>query len=130
MSLTTEEWLEAYRTAWVRKDADGAAAIFTETARYRKHPFEEPHRGRDGVHAYWTEVTSTQAEVELRYGVPVVEGRRVAVEWWVTMLNGGAEVTIAGEFLLLFDESGLCDELREYWHVGEGRREPPPGWGA
>jgi hypothetical protein len=32
--------------------------------------------------------------------------------------------------MLRFDENGLCRERREYWHFGEGRREPPAGWGA
>ena len=57
------------------------------------------------------------------------EGRKAAVEWWVTMTNGGADVTLAGEFLLVFDGQGLVRDLREYWHYSEGQIEPPPGWG-
>ena len=75
-------------------------------------------------------MTATQDEVAFLSGTPVVQGDRAAVEWWVTMLNGGAEVTLAGEFLLRFDENGLCRELREYWHFSEGRLTPPAGWGS
>jgi hypothetical protein len=74
-------------------------------------------------------VTSTQEDIKLRYGIPVVDGSRAAVEWWVTMRNGGADVTLAGEFLLVFDEHGLCSELREYWHFSEGQQQPQAGWG-
>jgi hypothetical protein len=130
MSLTVAEWIDGYRAAWETRDPDAAAALFTEDASYRDTPYSEPALGRDGVRDYWAEVTATQEDVEFLSGTPVVEGDRAAVEWWVTMLNGGAEVTLAGEFLLRFDENGLCRELREYWHYSEGRLAPPAGWGA
>lgn len=129
MSLTVDEWIDGYRRAWENRDADAAAALFTQDASYRETPYSEAAHGQDGVHAYWTRVTSTQDEVTLLTGTPVVQGDRAAVEWWVTMLNGGVEVTLAGEFLLRFDENGLCRELREYWHFSEGRLTPPDGWG-
>ena len=130
MSLTVTEWIDGYRAAWETRDPDAAAALFTEDASYRDTPYSEPPLGRDGVRDYWAGVTATQEDVAFLSGTPVVEGDRAAVEWWVTMLNGGAEVTLAGEFLLRFDENGLCRELREYWHYSEGRLAPPEGWGA
>jgi len=129
MPMTVADWLAGYRKAWMDRDADAAAALFTENASYRVQPYEEAHVGPAGVHAYWTGVTATQDAVELRYGTPVVEGNRGAVEWWVTLLSDGAEITLAGEFMLRFDENGLCEELREYWHFAEGKLEPPTGWG-
>ena len=129
MALTVDQWIDGYRAAWENRDPDAAAALFTEDASYRTAPYSEPELGRDGVHAYWAGVTATQDDVKFLSGTPVVEGDHAAVEWWVTMLNGGAEVTLAGEFLLRFDESGLCRELREYWHFSEGRLTPPAGWG-
>lgn len=128
-NTTVVDWLEGYREAWESRDADAAAALFTADSLYREQPYAEPFVGPQGVHEYWTRVTETQSEVRFRYGTPVVEGNRAAAEWWVTMLNGGAEVTLAGEFLLIFDDSGKCRELREYWHFSEGRLEPPAGWG-
>ena len=123
------DWLEGYRKAWESRDADAAAALFTSDSTYREQPYADAFLGQQGVHDYWTRVTETQSEVKFRYGKPVVEGNRAAAEWWVTMLNGGVEVTLAGEFLLLFDNSGKCRELREYWHLGGGGGGPPAGWG-
>jgi hypothetical protein len=57
-------------------------------------------------------------------------GSRAAVEFWVTMLNGGAEVTLAGILFLRFDANGLCEELREAWHFTDGRLDPPAAWGS
>jgi hypothetical protein len=48
----------------------------------------------------------------------------------VTLTGDGAPITLAGEFMLTFDESGLCRTLREYWHFAEGAQSPPPGWGS
>ncbi len=130
MDMTVQEWLDAYRNAWEERDPDAAAALFTDDSTYREQPYDEPFAGPQGVRDYWARVTATQADVHVEYGEPVVQGDRAAVEWWVTMVNGGAEITLAGEFMLRFDGSGLCRELREYWHFTEGTHRPPAGWGA
>lgn len=129
MSQTVGEWLDAYRVAWETRDPEAAAVLFTEDATYLEEPYGEPFRGRDGVRDYWTRVTATQEDIEFRTGEAIVAGSRAAVEWWVTLRNGGADVTLAGEFWLEFDDAGLCRTLREYWHYREGRLAPPPAWG-
>lgn len=126
---TVIEWLEGYRAAWEQRDPEAAAALFTDDTSYREQPYQEPFRGRSGVRDYWAGVTATQEDVKFSYGTPVVDGNRAAVEWWVTMRNGGADVTLAGGFMLTFDGSGLCSDFREYWHFSEGRLEPHAGWG-
>jgi hypothetical protein len=128
--LTVADWLAEYRRAWMERDPDAAAALFTDDALYREQPYDEPFVGPAGVRDYWARATATQEAVELEYGTPVVVGDRAAVEWWVTLLKAGAEITLAGEFMLRFDEHGFCRELREYWHFAEGRRKPPAGWGT
>lgn len=122
-------WLEAYRRAWEEADADAAAALFDEGATYRSNIFEDPYEGRDGVRRYWTEATSTQEDVRVRMGRPFTDGDRVAAEFWTTMRSDGADITLPGCLLLRFDEDGLCAALREYWHVEQGRIDPPSGWG-
>ena len=122
-------WLEAYRVAWEEKDTEAAAALFDEASTYRANIFEEPFEGKDGVRAYWQQVTSTQEDVQVRIGSPFADGDRVAAEFWTTMRVGGDEVTLPGCLLLRFGDDGLCRSLREYWHFQPGRFEPPPGWG-
>jgi hypothetical protein len=128
--MTYVEWLERYRRAWIERDAESAATLFTADAIYREQPFQEPFRGRDAIRRYWHEVTRPQSAIELRYGTPIAVGHRVAVEWWANLLNDGAPLTLAGEFFLTFAENGQCRELREYWAVSASRVEPPEGWGA
>lgn len=126
--MDPREWIERYRVAWERADAPGAAALFTEHGVYRSHPFREPERGRDGVEAYWRRVTETQRDARVRFGHPIVDGRRVAVEWWTTMHDDGP-VTLPGVLVLRFDERGLCEELRECWAYTDAIIEPFEGWG-
>jgi hypothetical protein len=126
---TVMAWLEGYRRAWVRRDPDAAAALFTRDAVYQEQAFQPAYVGRDAIRGYWATVTATQSDVELRYGTPVIERRKAAVEWWANLRNGGADVTLAGEFMLTFARGGLCSSLREYWFFAEGRLSPPPGWG-
>lgn len=129
MNVTIDAWLEAYGRAWETRDPAAAAALFTDDATYLEEPYAEPFMGRTGVHDYWARVTSTQEDVTFRHGTPIADGDRAAVEWWVTLRNGGVDVTLAGEFWLRFGAEGLCRELREYWHFSEGHRAPPDGWG-
>ena len=121
-------WLERYRRAWIERSVADAGELFTEDAVYREQPFQTPFVGREAIKQYWATVTATQSEIELRYGPLIVGDRRVAVEWWANLRNGGAPITLAGEFFLLFTDGGLCRELREYWTFKEGRVELPDWW--
>jgi hypothetical protein len=91
-------------------------------------------RGEDGrfveIRGYWRRGAGSQRETRVRMGRPFVDGRRVVVEWWTTMIDDGEEVTLPGCLLLRFESDGRCSDLREYWNVDNGRREPFPGWGA
>ena len=124
-----QEWIEDYAEAWRSADADVAAELFSEHAVYRSSPFRPPTVGRGAIRAYWRESCSTQEDLQLRFGRPLVHGNRVTVEWWATMRDSGEEITLPGALILRFGPGGRCEELREYWHVHEGRIEAPEGWG-
>jgi SnoaL-like domain len=130
--MTVQEWVDAYARAWRDRDADAAGTLFTDDSLYRAHPLEEPHRGAAGVRSYWTDVTSTQDSVDVRMGRPIesADGRRAAVEFWVRMLNDGAEVTLVGILFLRFADDGRCAELREAWFFQPGDHAPHDGWGT
>jgi len=124
------DWIEGYRRAWVGRDPQAAAALFTEDASYRSSPFVEPNLGQEGVVAYWTGATSTQADVEVEMGEPLVDGDHAAVEWWTRMRADGDEITLVGCLLLRFAPDGRCEDLREYWNYESGRLPPHEGWGS
>jgi uncharacterized protein (TIGR02246 family) len=128
--VDVDAWIETYRHAWQTGDDRLLATLFAHDARYRASPFREPYEGRDAIRSYWRHATATQHEVNVEMGRPFVVGDRVAVEWWATMVDDGEELTLPGCLLLSFDANGLCNDLREYWNVERGRRQPPfAGWG-
>jgi ketosteroid isomerase-like protein len=122
-------WLEGYRRAWEEADTAAVLDLFTADAGYRSHPLRPVHAGHDGIGAYWREVTADQDDVRVRFGEPIVDGDRAAVEWWTTMRAGGGPVTLAGCLVLAFAGEGRCRELRECWHLADDLVEPPDGWG-
>jgi hypothetical protein len=61
-------------------------------------------------------------------GDPFVDGVRVAVEWWTTMIDDDQEVSLPGCLVLRLGPDGRCTELREYWHLAPGLYEPFAGW--
>jgi hypothetical protein len=123
-------WIEAYGRAWRERDPDAVVGIFTEDAIYRSSPFREPHIGSNGIRAYWEHVTSDQESLDLRFGAPIVEENRAAVEWWAIVEEGGEETTFPGILVLTFASDGRCKELRECWHEHNGRIEPHDDWGV
>jgi ketosteroid isomerase-like protein len=123
------DWIEAYRRAWEQADTPAAVALFTADASYRSHPLGPAHAGHDGIATYWGEVTADQRDPRVRFGDPIVDGDRVAVEWWTTMLGGGDPVTLAGCLLLAFATDGRCRALRECWNLAERLVDPPDDWG-
>jgi SnoaL-like domain len=130
--MTVQQWVDAYARAWRDRDRNAAAALFTDDCRYRDHPLQEANRGTEGVRSYWANVTSTQDRLDVRMGRPIesADGRRAAVEFWVRMLNGGAEVTLIGILFLRFAEDGRCEDLRETWLFEQGDHPPHDGWGT
>ena len=124
-----DAWLESYRRAWQQADTRAVLGLFTEDAGYRSHPLRPVHAGHDGIGAYWARATADQEDVRVRFGEPIVDGDRVAVEWWTTMRSEGGPVTLVGCLVLAFADDGRCRELRECWNLADELVDPPPGWG-
>ena len=69
---------------------------------------------------------------ETAYGKPIVDGDRVAAEFWTAMSNrdGEPEETLAGCFIARLDATdGRCTHFRQYFSEFEGHPSPFEGWG-
>jgi ketosteroid isomerase-like protein len=115
-------WVEAWEQAWPAGDVELVAPVYADGCLFYSHPFRKPEVAREYV--VWAFAEQTSAEC--RFGEPVVDGERAAVDWWavLTGLDGGEE-TIAGTSLLRFDADGLVVEQRDVWALEPGRRELP-----
>lgn len=112
--------------------------MFVADAAYRSSPTGAAHVGRDAIARYWQRATASQRDLDLRFGVPIKTGSRVAVEWWAVMRDPEWRpdapndwVTLPGCLVLRFAGDGRCVELREYFNPVFGQAIPaPPGWGG
>ncbi len=125
--VAVSKWVSRYSRAWRSKDAREAASLFAEDAEYYSHPFRPAEVGRDKVRQYTIGAFDIDEVYNVRFGKPIVEGSRAAVEYWGSMKENGKDVTIAGCVMLRFARNGLCNGLRDYWTLQEGRL-PPPKW--
>ena len=114
-----EAWLARYEEAWEQRDSALAAALFTENAAYHEMPFDAPKAGRAGIRDYWTTVTADQRDVDFKSQIVAVDGRTAVARWSASLksASSGVRVELDGIFVLTFEASGLCSELREWWHV-------------
>lgn len=115
-------WVEGWSRAWPARDADAIGALYSSDAVFQSHPFRELQS--PAAYAEW--VFAEQGSVELRFGDPIVDGERAAVEWWAVITSTrGAVETIAGVSLLRFDGGGRVVEQRDAWSSIDGRVELP-----
>jgi hypothetical protein len=119
-------WADGYRVAWGSGDPAAAAALYRDDCAFRSAPF----RAVEPPLAYTTRVFPEARAEDVRFGEPVEEGDRAAVEWWAVLVSPEGEAqTIAGCSVLRFDDEGLVAESRDYWHLEPGRRAPHDTWG-
>src|SRR5690606_11374425 len=114
-----ERWLAEYGQAWVARDPEAVAGLFTEDALYFETPYAEPFKGRVGVKEYWSKVTADQRDVDFESETIGVLGNTGVARWSArfNLASSGGKVELNGVFLLEFDEAGRCTKLREWWHA-------------
>jgi len=112
-------WLDAYGEAWESRDADKAANLFAADSTYQVTPYEETHKGQDGVRQYWEGVTASQRNVVFEYRTLSVTGNTGIAHWSASfdVEPGDVHLELDGIFVLEFDEDGKCTRLREWWHL-------------
>jgi hypothetical protein len=114
--------VDTWERAWPVANADAIAALYASDAVFYSHPFREPQAPVE--YARWA--FADQAEANCRFGDPIVQADRAAVDWWAVVATpDGSLQTIAGTSLLRFDERGLVVEQRDAWAEADGRHELP-----
>ena len=122
-------FVHRYGPTWGSWDGSGFVDLFSEDVAYVAHPTEETIVGRAALDAYVRKEAIEQGEVSVRMGNPLVDGDRVAAEFWVTATSASGDATIAGCFIARIAEDGRCFQFREYWFDLEGHTGAYEGWG-
>jgi ketosteroid isomerase-like protein len=121
-------WRDTWQRAWPAKDVDAIVSLYAEGVPYRALAFREPDQGPAGVRGYLEREFGVEAEIECRFGEPIVDGSRAAVEWWASWDEDGRPLTLAGTTVLRFDADGQVVDHRDYWNEIERRVPPYDGW--
>jgi hypothetical protein len=119
------EWVTSYGATWEQWDIEAFVGLFSDDAVYIEHPTEETVVGREALDAYVRKEERDQGPARVTMGSPVIDGDRVAAEFWATL----ADATIVGGFVARLGDDGRCTMFREYWFEIEGASQPFPGWG-
>jgi ketosteroid isomerase-like protein len=128
VEAAARRWKETWERAWLDRDVDAIAALYSDDVLYRALVFRAPERGVAGVRRYLEENFGVEEQIECWFGEPIAAGDRAAVEWWATWMEDGQRLTLAGTTVLRFNSEGRVVDHRDYWNQVE-RREPPfSGW--
>ena len=123
-------FVEGYGRTWERWDLSAWADLFTGDVVYVEHPTQRPVVGRAELEAYFRKEAAEQGAVSVRMGSPVVDGNRVAGEFWVTATSESEPATLVGGFIAQLEPDGRCSHFREYWFYVEGEAASAyDGWG-
>lgn len=114
-----ERWLQKYVEAWRSYDPEAIGALFGEDAEYRYHPYDEPVRSRGAIVASWLEEGRRDAPGtwDAHYDVIAIDGNVAVVTGTSTYLapNGEIDRVYYNNFVLEFDDGGLCKSFTEYY---------------
>jgi hypothetical protein len=121
-----DRWLDAYVSAWRSNERSQIEALFTENARYRYHPWDEPIVGRDAVVASWLgerddsggSTRDAPGTYDAAYAPVAVDGDVVVATGTSSYRDepgGPVTQTFANCFVMRFDGEGRCREFTEYY---------------
>ena len=115
------QWLRAYQAAWEGRDADAAAKLFTDDARYHWTPLVPPQQGPAEIAAAWGSAVSRQRDIRFTYSVFGVSGPTGMATWRAdfTRLPDQFKVRIEGVLSADLAAAGKCRVFREWWHSSE-----------
>jgi predicted SnoaL-like aldol condensation-catalyzing enzyme len=105
-----QRWADVWERGWPEHNTESIGALYAENAHWQQHPFREPESG------YLARVFDEEESASCKFGTPIVDGDRAAVEWSAqTKLTDGGSEELVGVSLLHFDQDGLVVEHRDIW---------------
>jgi hypothetical protein len=106
-------WLDGYIGAWKSYDPDSIGSLFTDDARYRYRPTDEPVAGRDAIVADWLEDRDEPGTYDAEYRPWAVEGLRAVATGTSRYVDADGTRTFSNVFLLEFAADGRCASFTE-----------------
>lgn len=114
-------WMETYGRASAADNPQASADLFAPDALYYKGPFDEPINGREAIYEYWKKGAQRLKDKESSFEILSVQDHLGIARWQsrFTVVESGKRLSLDCLFVVEFDEAGLCQSFREWWHVRE-----------
>jgi len=119
-------WLERFGRAWETRNAEEAAALFSEDGSYRETPFDEPLTGGEEIRAHWSSLPKARRTSAFSYEI-LAQTEFWGIARWqgaYTPADREMQLELDGILLLSLDHEGRCRDFREWSNRREHR--PPP----
>jgi hypothetical protein len=113
-----QDWLTRYVRAWETYDPSQISDLFTEGARYRYRPNDQPVVGRDEIIREWMSHRDPDDSYLASYIPIAIDGDIVVAVGEVRYLSDdqtAIDRLYDSLFILTFDQDGRCDELIEWF---------------
>ena len=122
-----QRWLDTYSYAWITYNPDEIAALFTDDAEYRWHPWDEGDqvaRGREQIIAGWLENRDAEGTYRGEYRPLLVkDDMAIAVGmsyYYTDATQGTLKLAYHNLWVLRFTEEGLCRSFTEWYMQAPG----------
>jgi hypothetical protein len=114
-----QRWLDAYVAAWKSYDREQIAALYSDNASCRYHPYDEPIIGRDAIVESWfgtgegAPAKDPEGTYDGAYIVAALDGDLAVITG--TSVYTDPEVVYDNCWLVRFDDQGRCREFTEWY---------------
>jgi hypothetical protein len=108
-------WLNAYVDAWRTYDPAAIGALFSEDARYRYHPWDDPLVGRAAIVKGWLENPDEPGTWTADYQPWIVAGTDAVATGVSRYDDKDGRREYHNVFLCRFDAEGRCREFTEVY---------------
>jgi len=113
-------WCNELRDAWIMKNFEKVAHIFSKTTTYFEDPFSPPGTTLDQIKSYWDDIVYQQIN-ELSIKPLVVEDFTAVLHWNVDYNDerDSVKYVMDGIYLVEFNTLVECISFRQWWVVKE-----------
>lgn len=113
------KWLDTYGNASENNDPNASAGLFAQNALYYESPFDAPIIGRAAIFQYWVNGTQKLKDKTTSYEIIAVKDNLGVARWQAkfTVIETGNRLALDCLFLVEFNDEGLCQNFREWWHI-------------
>lgn len=115
------QWMETYGRASAENDPCASANLFAENAAYYETPFVEPMIGREAIYDYWNKGAQNLKDKKSTFEILSVKDDLGIARWQsqFTVIESGKHFALDCLFVVEFNDEGLCQTFREWWHIRE-----------